>query len=383
MKLKRIAALLTVMLMLIGIIGTMPAFAAGLTISAKSGEIKAGESIHITVDIKSEVPIYKAEISLEYDKSVLELTAVKGAGHKSVENKVTVTDTQLSTDSKNVNNGSYIFSFKGLKSGSSELNISGFAEDKQKTKLNATAKAEVKVSGGTTTPSAADGKKITIDGKDYLLCVNPSQLEKYNGYQVAEVEYDGAKAAVLQDESKKHTLYYLVDDQNKGAFYELENGKFEIAKYIVSNSNLYLIVKDENFVNYPAGYTSKRAKFDFGEINVIGFSDEALSDFVFVYCYNNGKTGYYRYDMAEKTISRAPEMSIFVSKNNTDKSNNISGVFDKMNFSGKMFILVIGLTIVCIIVLVVLFIKRKTNYSYNVEDDLFDLEDEKEESAEK
>jgi hypothetical protein len=139
---------------------------------------------------------------------------------------------------------------------------------------------------------------------------------------------------------------------------------------------MYIFADLPEIYTVPKGYYETATTLGGGTVKAFCSEDEALSDFYVIYCYANGKEGFFRLDMLESTIQRAPEFSLTA----TDNAKPNGGKFDPIdtfkNFSLTEKIMCCSLAaalIIIIILIIALIVKsrklKKTRYNDPISDE--------------
>ena len=212
---------------------------------------------------------------------------------------------------------------------------------------------------------------VVFNDKDYHLVADIAALPIPGGYTASTATYKENVINTFTDSAGEYTLAYLTadDDAEKTPilFYLDSNGEFKELPHIVSGGNLYVI--EAPSVDFEVGKEYYMSSILLGTQSVAtyGFTDERLKDFHIVYAYYNGERGFYRYDTVGNTIQRAPDFS--VSTESDSQQVNILANFADLKTNAKIVIILIGISIVCVIALIVLFIFKVLYYRNQIKDD--------------
>ena len=185
---------------------------------------------------------------------------------------------------------------------------------------------------------------IVVDGADYFLSEDLSNIGNIAGYTLSSVERKGANIGVFTDNNGKYTLYWATDENGEnGAFYTSdEQDNFTRLNYIKIGEKLYIIEPFDSGINVSSQFVAD--KYDMGGIGVdcYKYSDESLSDFYLFNCYIDGKNDYYMFDSLES--------------NNT--SANLWDKFNALNLQAKIVLILLSVAALLVFVLIVLLIIR-------------------------
>ncbi len=240
---------------------------------------------------------------------------------------------------------------------------------------------------------SSDPYGVMIDGELYRIESELSDENAPIGYTKTEIAYNGTVVPVYTDAASKMMLYSIKKDGAENAdfyIYDVTDKKFKKIEYLQTADRFYLFAEMEENISAPAGFFEKN--IEIGDVQIKGFvyKNSLLSDFAVVYCYAEGKYGYYRYDKKENTLQRLPEFTPVVSQkvnSNINQSKPESkGLLDKFSSfktEAKLVIIAIIVAAISVIGLIILFIiylfKHRdddvkegafttADYSYEVED---------------
>lgn len=225
----------------------------------------------------------------------------------------------------------------------------------------------------------SDPLLVVIGSSDYHILTEASAYTAYPGYKVEEFTRKDKQIPCLKDESGKYTLCYLTADtdaEKKPVLYIKDGEDFKIAPYILSNGKLYIIEKPET--QAPDGYKTTEIEINGTTAKVYQFTSDKMLDFFVFYCYSEGKSAFYRYDSAEKTLQRAPDFKTTDIKASTPKKVGAIQKFLNLSLSAKLILCFVILAAICLIVLLVLVIVRvvskKNLRQLGAEDEDFDID---------
>lgn len=240
---------------------------------------------------------------------------------------------------------------------------------------------------------SSDPYGVMIDGELYRIESELSDENAPIGYTKTEIAYNGTVVPVYTDAASKMMLYSIKKDGAENAdfyIYDVTDKKFKKIEYLQTADRFYLFAEMEENLSAPAGFFEKN--IEIGDVQIKGFvyKNSLLSDFAVVYCYAEGKYGYYRYDKKENTLQRLPEFTPVVSQKvnsninqNKPESKGLLDKFSSFKTEAKVVIIAIIIAAISVIGLIILFIiylfKRRdddvkegafttADYSYEVED---------------
>lgn len=226
-----------------------------------------------------------------------------------------------------------------------------------------------------------DPLSTTIDGVAYTV-VPEAPTSIPTGFTVATSTLGETEVSVLESSDGKIVLYTLKNNESGATdyyTYDKDNNEFSLLKYGVINGKMYVFA-DVSKGNAD-GYTKTTLNLGNSKITAFNPDNTDLSDFYIIYCYVDGKYGYYSYDSAENTIQRAPAFKLTEKKE--EEKEVISSIKDipKLSGEGKAVIIVLAIIVLCIIALLVLVIVRfvklhkisnEEKFAFDNEDSIFD-----------
>ena len=222
---------------------------------------------------------------------------------------------------------------------------------------------------------AEDPLSVRVDGKALNITPNIASLGVFEGYAVEKVKRGATEVEVLKDKAGRYTLYYMTDAEGKGNYYNaVGENTFEKVNTIISGIKLYIVNPLPKGAKLPKEYVKTTLKTDKGEMPAVKFKDKAAKDIYIVFCYYNGKNGYYRYDSLDKTVSRAPEFASILKNPNAEKSKSEPEIIVKVkniSTAGKIVLLLMVLGFVGIVLIVIFSIvsvkRKKRAYGHVIE----------------
>ena len=202
---------------------------------------------------------------------------------------------------------------------------------------------------------------VVINDIDYTIVNNFEGVWIPAGFVQGTALRKDTEIAVLNDEHGEYQLYWVVDASGEnGAFYTRdENDNFTKINYINANGKIYIIEPLDIGEPLPDGYVKTTHNLNGTDVEVYGFANEALKDFVIVKCYVGGARGYYRFDAAEGTMQRAAEFDLAVLNANAPvEDTGFFEWFKNMNTTAKTVFIIIVLSAVVLIAVAVLLIVK-------------------------
>lgn len=207
---------------------------------------------------------------------------------------------------------------KGLKDGENKVVVTVKAEDgttvKKYSILVTRSEAGDRPIGSSQTgdsEAAAGGVTVLIDGKQYKAASSFEASMLPEGFEPEEHVLKGTSVMAGKGLEKDLTLFYLFDENGKGAFYiynEKADSWSPFAELQTSSKSIVIVPLDAG-VTVPAGFEKRVIQIN--GVNVTGWVAESESakgaDPVHCLFYGmnwNGDKGFYLYDKTESTLQR-------------------------------------------------------------------------------
>lgn len=204
-----------------------------------------------------------------------------------------------------------------------------------------------------------------INGQPHhILDVLPETAVAPEGFSNGVAQYNGAEIQVYESADKTYVLYTIKNDTDETLeLYTYNAMKDEFIKlpYFNLNGKMYIFADAGHDYVAPAGYDETQLNLGNSTIKAYTSTDEKLFDFYIIRCYVNGEYRYYRYDMAEQTIQRAPEFSLVNLNELEVKNEEKIGFIDRfigMSVAGKVVIITVAVAVLCILALIIIIIVR-------------------------
>lgn len=238
--------------------------------------------------------------------------------------------------------------------------------------------------------SSTDDEKnpleVEISGKKYLIIDDLSDIKLFKGFSAVEGVYGESNVQVAADINNTYRLYYLKAEDSETAepyTYNKDTNIFKKLEYLVQGEYAYIFAPIPTDFTTPVTYYGTNVTIDGINLKCYANSDSAYTDFYYVYCFVDGKYGFYRYDSVEKVIQRAPELRL-VGAGSSDEEAEKEGFLSRFaSLTTNAKIIVLGLVALIIgaialaVVLIVKFARKGNEYDpyeddYDEEEVLFD-----------
>ncbi len=255
----------------------------------------------------------------------------------------------------------------------------------------ATKTYTIKISRGEDEEEETDNNEETVDEigpldvaigiENYTVNETLGENQIPAGFKEDKAVYSEKEVVTLKSEDGEYLLYLLTNKATGTTdyfTYDEATGSFSLLPYLKANDKIYIFADDEvkgDIEGYHESYVN------LGNTSVDAYSSDnaVLSDFYVVYCYADGKYGYYRYDSAENTIQRAPDFAELAANAVEEADKQVMSSlkdFTKISNYGKVVLIVIALIIICVILLIVMVIVRYINMRRNERMEDIDFENE-------
>ncbi|GEM_PF-6036202 len=348
------------------VLGTIIASADRAVISLSTQEPKVGDNLIVALKYSSSSSdIEDIDATLKYDSSVLEYIS---GGKSSRNSTITIEETNVNKLSHSI----YI-TFKAKAEGRSTLSATITSSSDSKTNTEE-ASTNVTVYG-----ENSNNYLVKIGDKKYHIQDDLTNIEIPASFEPSKTEYNDIEINTITD-NKKYTLFYLTadDDSVSDWFYINDQNEFTRLDYITCNNNIYIIENSKTASVQNNNWFLDKMDFNGRTFKAYKSTDLRLKDIYVLYCYKNGESNYYRYDLLEDTIQRAPDfVSAQTPKKQVEENRNFIESFAYLPNSGKVIFALLVLETLSIILLIVILVKKQIaklkdktdkNYEYTSEE---------------
>lgn len=235
--------------------------------------------------------------------------------------------------------------------------------------------------------SSEEENKFTanIEGVEYTVASDISGVELFKGFTVSTAQYNSVDVAVAVDEYNEYKLYFLKapdSDALTPYSYDEANMIFTKLAYFTQGENTYIYAEIPTDVTLAEDFYTTTATIGGNDVKCYANNASSFSDFYYLYCYSNGKYGFYRYDAIENVMQRYPEMETLALEQaeqdgDEETKEGFFARFASLSGNAKTIVIAIPLLILSGIALLVLLIiksvknKELDNY-YDDDDNLID-----------
>ncbi len=152
-----------------------------------------------------------------------------------------------------------------------------------------------------------------IDGKMSHIIADISQSPVPTGFTAATATYNGNEIGVFKSDTADYTLFLISRDEDAYVdyyIYKEMRDEFVPLQYMLVANNMFIFAELPEEYIIPEGYYETAVILGNTTVQAFCSNDERLSDFYTVYCYANGEEQFFRYDMSQSTIQRAPDFTL-------------------------------------------------------------------------
>lgn len=350
------------------------AYAADGRISFGDPKTKAGETFSLDAAVRTSAGnIGDVTIKMTYDSSALSFVSGDGVT-KDGDGALTYSGTGSSGELK------FTMQFQALKEGNATVGISEYSASMEDgstlTCQQGSSSITIEAGDGEVVPistegSDANGVSVEVDGQQYTLSSTFAEGDIPLGFAKSELEYQGQQFTVVAQETSGIKLGYLVDAQNKGAFFYYNAEDETFAPYMevmISDETSIILLRDEDEVKLPKSY--QKVTLTMNEVDFPAWQDPTKEGFYLLYAVNSlGEKSLYQYDDMDKTYQR------FFPGEEQEETKKDSSPLGKINefLGGHKNVVVFGGGLVFLLMLFILIVLAvKLSHRNRELDDLYD-----------
>lgn len=227
------------------------------------------------------------------------------------------------------------------------------------------------------TTGTADGATVKVNGKEYTVSSEFSDVLVPEGFTKGEMTFEGSNYPVVTQESSGINAMYLTENSSGEAdffLYNSDDGSFAPFEEVEIAKDRYIIpLMDDGKVSLPSQYQKTTLTLNGKEFDT--WQDTKEAEYYIIYALNSdGEKTTYRYDTTDGTYQKyTPSASENTSSGS--KSGNGKGIWGKVldfieNFLDIVVIIVLVLFAVLLIVVIITSVKL--HYRDLELDDLYD-----------
>ncbi len=226
-------------------------------------------------------------------------------------------------------------------------------------------------------PVAED--KVIVDGVEKYIAEDFSQELIYEGFAVTSHKYNDKEYPAITDGGT--TLIYLVDENGEnGEFYRIDKQN-NITKFafITVGKNMYqLLTPEESEITDK--YLLTTVTIEGVEYQAYQRITDADSEFVFFFAKCQTNTGFYRYDIVEKTMQRANGIIVEPVEEEPAVDTEPGNILDNLknlNTNGKIVaITIVAILLLLLVAIIILIVRMVASRREDYDDDYYDEDDE-------
>ena len=228
--------------------------------------------------------------------------------------------------------------------------------------INRSETDEVTSSEETPTEPQENKLETSIEGITYTVATDISGVALFKGFTASTAQYNSEEVAVATDRDGNYKLYYLKapdSDALTPYTYDEENNLFIKLSYFTQGENSYIYADIPEGKTLADEYYTTNATINGNEVTCYGKSSSP-ADFYYIYCFTDGRYGFYRYDSRENVMQRYPELELLDKEDLIveDKPDNILSRFKTLTTNAKIIIISLVLVLLAAIALIVLVVVK-------------------------
>ncbi|WP_050636356.1 cadherin-like beta sandwich domain-containing protein [Candidatus Stoquefichus sp. SB1] len=185
---------------------------------------------------------------------------------------------------------------------------------------------------------------LTLDESRLGVVRNLSGVEAPSSFQKGTIKIENQDVDAWTSDKLNLTICYLVDEENRKAFYVIEDGKplYEFKRVQIDERNFIIIPIDKDLQKRD-GMTFQKVTLKELELDGWVYNDQAMKNYVQVYLMNeNGEKCFYNYETTEDQLQKYTE-------------------FTKTQDTFNIFIVTTGVLALGLVILGIIYIKERKN----------------------
>ncbi|MBQ4131109.1 MAG: cadherin-like beta sandwich domain-containing protein [Clostridia bacterium] len=217
-----------------------------------------------------------------------------------------------------------------------------------------------------------------IDGKTYLIATEIPKKALFDGFIIKETNVNGYSIETAVDADNNYRLFYLMEKDSEILIpfsYDQELDAFERVNYITIGENSYIFATMPEDITLPDTYYPSSLNFSDFSVECFVDTNSEMTEFKYVYCFFDGNFAVYRYDSAQETIQRYPELEL-KSKEVATKQDNVFTRFGSLSTNGKIIIVTLFIVVLGVLSLLILLVVYLVRRSLNLNNDIVLYQDE-------
>ncbi len=259
-----------------------------------------------------------------------------------------------------------------------KIKITRQEKEKEVTSKENTSSEEETTQDDTLVSDTSTTLETIIDGKTYLIATEIPKKALFNGFKIKETDVNGYTIETAVDDKNNYRIFYLTEKDTDVLIpfsYDQELDAFERIKYITIGENSYIFATMPDDITIPDTYYTTNLNFSDFLVECYADTNIEMSQFKYVYCFFDGNFGVYRYDSAQETLQRYPELELNT-KEVAAKNDNVFTRFGSLSTNGKIIIITLSIVILGVLALLILLIVYLVRRSLNLNNDIVLYQDE-------
>ncbi len=211
-----------------------------------------------------------------------------------------------------------------------------------------------------------------IEGVDHTILTKIPEEVLLKGFTVEVKNVNGHDVETAVDKNGDFRIFYLKAPESEEIvpyLYDEVLDQFDRLKYTVIGENYYIFCDIPKDISLPENLYESN-------IDIAGFSVECLSDttpemsdFHYVYCYNDGVYNFYRFDSKEASLHRFPDFDK-IAGSAAQVKDNVFTRFASLSTNAKIIVIAVSILILGIFALLIMLIIYFIRKSMNKDNDL-------------
>lgn len=226
--------------------------------------------------------------------------------------------------------------------------------------------------------------EANIEGVKHTVSTDISGVKLFEGFTATIAQFNSQDVAIATDSEGFYKIYYLMPaglDTLIPYLFDEETQTFTKLKYFSQGEKTYIYADIPEGKTISEEYYATSVTIGGEEVKCYISNDTDHSDFYYIYCFSNGKYGFYRYDSFENVLQRYPELVL------TDVEDTIADQEEEETFIDRFkslsanaktiiiaVVLVLIFSVILIVLLIIKFIKHR-DQDRLIDDEDYDDED--------
>lgn len=229
----------------------------------------------------------------------------------------------------------------------------------------------------TSTDTEVNMLETTIEGVTHTVATDISAVTMFKGFTATTAQFNTQDVAVATDANGVYKLYYLkaADSEVLVPYtFDEENQLFTKLAYFIQGENAYIYTDIPEDKTVGSDFYKTTATINGNEVSCYAANSATANDFYYLYCYADGRYGFYRYDNRENVMQRYPELELVDVEELTKEpqKDTLLTRFVSLTANAKIIVISLLFVIIFVVALIVLLIIK---YAKRNDNDLYETED--------